>query len=147
MVNIITHIEVRTKVIYSFKKEIHRRTGEIKDYNKTLTSPRGMFASLKEIQTCIEECQQKPLDLDNEEIWSKAYLLTNRTTEARGNYEDKVIFKHVQINLVASNQPLMGCGPLPDWLKNKRCIYAINTFDDSLCVWRFLAIYKRLALG
>ena len=41
----------------------------------------------------------------------------------------------------------MGCGPLPDWLRVKRCIYAFGTFDDNLCVWRCLAIYKRLDRG
>ena len=41
----------------------------------------------------------------------------------------------------------MGCRPLPDWLRNKRCIYAMDTFDDNLCVWRCLAICKRLACG
>ena len=46
---------------------------------------------------------------------------------------------------MASNEPLMGCGPLPDWLGDKRCIYALDTFDDNLCVWRCLAIYKSLA--
>ena len=142
MTNITLHIEMRTKVIYSFKSEIHRGAGEIKDYNKTLTSP-SMFTSLKEIQTCIEECEQKRLDLDNEEVWSKAYLPAERTTEVRGNYEGKVIFKDVQIRLVASNEPLMGCGPLPVWLRKKRCIYALDTFDDNLCVWRCLAIHKR----
>ena len=40
----------------------------------------------------------------------------------------------------------MGCGPLPDWLRIKR-IYAIDKFDDNLCVWRCHAIYKRLAHG
>ena len=70
-----------------------------------------------------------------------------RGTELGGNYEGKVVFKHVQIRLVASNEPLMGCGPLPDWLRNKRCIYAMDTFDDNLCVWRCLAIYKRHAHG
>ena len=37
----------------------------------------------------------------------------------------------------------MGCGPLPGWLRDKRCIYAIDKFDDNLCVWRCFAIYKR----
>ena len=55
-----------------------------------------MFTSLAEIQTYIEECEQKRLDLDNEEVWSNAYLPTNRTPKARGKYEGKVIFKHVQ---------------------------------------------------
>ena len=60
-----------------------------------------MFTSLEEIQAYIEKYEQKRLDLYNEEIWSKAYLPTERTTEARGNYDGKVIFKHVQIRLVA----------------------------------------------
>ena len=39
----------------------------------------------------------------------------------------------------------MGCGPLPDWLRKKHFIYALDKFDDNLCVWRCLTIYKRLA--
>ena len=106
-----------------------------------------MFISLKEIQAYIEESEQKHLELDNEEVWSKVYLPRDKTTDARGNYEGEVIFKHVQIRLVASNEPLMGCGPLPGWLRNKRCIYAVDAFDDNLCVWMCLAIYKRLSRG
>ena len=83
------------------------------------------------------------LDLDNEEEWSKGYLPTIRTTEVRGNYEGKVVFQHVQIRLVPSNERLMGRGPLPDWLRGKRCIYATDTFDDNFCVWRCLAIYRQ----
>ena len=54
MANITPYIDVRTKVIYSFKSEIHRGAGEIVDYSKTLTSPPGMFTSLEEIQAYIE---------------------------------------------------------------------------------------------
>ena len=147
MANTTTHIEMRTKVIYSFKSEIYRGGGEIVPYYKTLTSPPGIFTNLEEIQAYIEEYEQKRLDLDNEEVRSKAYLPTKRTIEARGNYEGKVVFKHLQIRLVASNETLMGCRPLPDWLRDKRCIYAIDTFDDNLCVWRCLAIYKRHVRG
>ena len=147
MANITPHIEMRVKVIYSFKSVIYRGAGEIKPYSKTLDSSPGMFTSLKEIQAFIEECEQKRLDLDNEEVWSKAYLPATRTTEVRGNYEGKVVFKHVQIKLVASNEPLMSFGPLPVWLRGKRCICALDTFDDNLCMWRCLAIYKRLARG
>ena len=114
MANITPHIEMRTKVIYSFKSEINRDTGEIVDYSNTLTSPLVMFTSLEQIQAYIEECEQRRLDLDNEEVWSNTYLPAERTTGARRNYEGKVIFKHVQISLLASNELLMGCGPLPD---------------------------------
>ena len=94
MNNITPHIEMRTKVIYSFHSEIHWGAGEVVPYHKTLTSPAGMFTSLEEIQAYIEECKQKRLDLDNKELWSNAYLPTKTTTEARGNYETKVIFSH-----------------------------------------------------
>ena len=66
---------------------IYGGAGEIKPYSKTLDSSTDMFKSLKEIQAYIEECQQKRLALDNEEIWSKAYLPTTRTTELRSYYE------------------------------------------------------------
>ena len=99
-----------------------------------------MFTSLEEIQAYIDECKQKWLDMDNEEVWSKPYLPAEIITQAWGHYEGKVIFKHAQIRLVASNGPLMGCGPLPDWLRKKRYIYSIDTFDDNLCTWRYLAI-------
>ena len=55
------------KVIYSFKSEFNRGTGEIADHSKTLISPPVMFTSLEEIQAYIEECEQKELDLENAE--------------------------------------------------------------------------------
>ena len=97
---------------------------DIKFTTRNVNKPKGDSSNV--------ECEQKQLDLDNEEVWSKAYLAATRTTEVRGNYEGKVVFKHVQIRLVASNDPLMGCGRLPDWLRDKRCIYAMHTIDDNL---------------
>ena len=135
-------IEMRTKVVYSFEADIYRGAEDIVDYAKTLSSPPGMFTSLQEIREYIEECEQKRLDLDNEEVWSKAYLPPTRTTKVQGNYQGKVVFKHVQTKLIASNEPLMGCGPLPEWLRKKRFIHSLDTFDDNLCVWRCLALYK-----
>ena len=67
-------IDMRVKVIYSFKSVIYRGGGEIQPYSETLDSSPGMFTSLKEIQAYIEECEQKWLDLDNEEVWSNVYL-------------------------------------------------------------------------
>ena len=102
-----------------------------------------MFTSLQEIKEYNEECEQKRLDLENEEVWSKAYLPATRTTKVKGSYQGKVVFKHVQIKLIASNEPLTGCGLLPEWLRKKRSINALDTFDDNLCVWRCLALYKQ----
>ena len=41
----------------------------------------------------------------------------------------------------------MGCGVLPDWLKEKRSLYAIDGKDDNLCVWRCLTIFYRINKG
>ena len=57
MTNIIPHMEMRVKVIYSFKSVIYRGGGKIQPYSKTLDSSPGMFTSLKEIQAYIEECE------------------------------------------------------------------------------------------
>ena len=140
------HIEMRVKVLYSFSADIYRGDGEVSRYHKTIDN-RGLFTSLEEVRVYIEECEQKRLDLENEEVWSKAYMPKDRTTDIKGNHMGKVLFKSVQVKLIASNEPLMGCGPLPEWLAKKRCIYAIDKYDDNLCVWRCLAIYKRIEAG
>ena len=139
-------VEMRTKVVYSFSCEIHRGVGDIVPYYKTL-SGEGMFTSMKEIKDYVEKCEQKRLDLEDSEVWSKAYLPKERTIESRGAYQGKVVFTHIHIKLIASNEPLMGCGPLPEWLGNKKCIYKVDTFDDNLCVWRCLVIHNRIMLG
>ena len=41
----------------------------------------------------------------------------------------------------------MGCGPLPEWLAKKRCLYSIGKYKDNLCVQRCLAIYNRIKAG
>ena len=53
-------------------------------------------------------------------------ILKNAGKEEKGT--------RVQIKLIASNEPLMDCGLLPEWLRKKRCINALDTFDDNLCV-------------
>ena len=39
------------------------------------------------------------------------------------------------IKLIASNEP--------EWLRKKKCINALDTFDRNLCAWRCLALHKR----
>ena len=46
-------------------------------------------------------------------------------------------------NKGASNEPLMGCKPLPGWLRLQRYVHAIDNSDDNLCVCILLAINKK----
>ena len=60
----------------------------------------------------------------------------------------KWIFDHhfnVDIKVVLDRQPLMGTGPLPDWLRNlahSRAMVALDTYRDNLCLWRCIAVHR-----
>ena len=140
-------IEMRTKVIHAFSCVIFRGQGEIIEYSKTFKAPSGTFSSLSEIKEYIHQCKQKRLDLEDGETWSKAYLPATATYNSKGVYEGRVLFTSVSTKIILSNEPLLGCGPLPKWLADKKCIYAIDKINDNLCLWRCLAIHQRIMKG
>ena len=140
-------IETRTKVIHAFSCVIYRGQGEIIEYSKTFKSPPGTFSSIDDIKEYIRQCEQKRLDLEDAETWSKAYLPATATYASKGVYEGRVLFTSVSTKIILSNEPLLGCGPLPKWLADKKCVYAIDKIDDNLCFWRCLAIHQRIMKG
>ena len=140
-------IETRTKVIHAFSCVIYRGQGEIIEYSKTFKAPPGTFSSLADIKEYIRQCEQKRLDLEDAETWSKAYLPATATYASKGVYEGRVRFTSVSTKIILSNEPLLGCGPLPKWLADKKCIYAIDKIRDNLCFWRCLAIHQRIMKG
>ena len=140
-------IETRTKVIHAFSCVIYRGQGEIIEYSKTFKAPPGTFSSLDDIKEYIRQCEQKRLDLEDAETWSKAYLPATATYASKGVYEGRVLFTSVSTKIILSNEPLLGCGPLPKWLADKKCVYAIDKIRDNLCFWRCLAIHQRIMKG
>ena len=140
-------IETRTKVIHAFSCVIYRGKGEIIEYSKTFKAPPGTFSSLDDIKEYIHQCEQKRLDLEDAETWSKAYLPATATYNSKGVYEGRVRFTSVSTKIILSNEPLLGCGPLPKWLADKKCVYAIDKIDDNLCFWRCLVIHQRIMKG
>ena len=140
-------IETRTKVIHAFSCVIYRGQGETIEYSKTFKAPPGTFSSLDDIKECIRQCEQKRLDLEDAETRSKAYLPATTTYNSKGVYEGRVRFTSVSTKIILSNEPLLGCGPLPKWLADKKCVYAIDKIDDNLCFWRCLVIHQRIMKG
>ena len=140
-------IETRTKVIHAFSCVIYRGQGEIIEYSKTFKAPPGTFSSLDDIKEYIRQCEQKRLDLEDAETWSKAYLPATATFNSKGVYEGRVRFISGSTKIILSNEPLLGCGPLPKWLADKKCVYAIDKIDDNLCLWRCLVIHQRIMKG
>ena len=69
-------IDMRTKVIYSFKCEVYQGGGAIAPYNKTKGST-GTLTSLQEIKDFIDECEARRLDLGNVGVLEQS-ILTER---------------------------------------------------------------------
>ncbi|KAL9970785.1 hypothetical protein ACROYT_G023214 [Oculina patagonica] len=54
-------------------------------------------------------------------------------------------FFNVDVKVVLDRQPLLGTGPLPDWLRNLahgRSMVALDTYQDNLCLWRCIAVHR-----
>jgi len=143
MQKITPEVTMRTKVVVSFSSTIHRGQGETVIYHKTFASPEA-FSSMSDIRTYIGTCESRRLDLSDNSTWSAAYLPPDSVDRSPGVYQGKVSFNYARVKLISSNEPLMGCGPLPEWLRSKKSIYSIDQDQDNLCVWRCLVIFTRL---
>ena len=58
-----------------------------------------------------------------------------------------VKFSNIDVKVVLDNQPMLGTGPLPDWLRNLvrgrvSKMVLLDTFDDILCLWCCIAVYQ-----
>ena len=56
-----------------------------------------------------------------------------------------VKFFNVNVKVVLDRQPLLGPGPLPDWLRNLahgRAMVALDTYKDNLCLWHCIAVHR-----
>ena len=48
------------------------------------------------------------------------------------------------------HQPLLGTGPLRDWLRNfahGQSMVALDTYKDNLCLWHCIAVYRGACLN
>ena len=79
-----------------------------------ILSPDVTFTSLSQVEESIKQCELRRLNLDDEEVWSKTYLPAVRIADNPGDYEGRTEFRHVQVRLISSKEPLLGCGVLPD---------------------------------
>ena len=63
--------------------------------------------------------------------------------------DTKWVFDHyyaVDVKVVLDRQPLMGTGPLPDWLRNlargNHGMVTLDTYRDNMCLWRCIAVHR-----
>ena len=85
------------------------------------------------------------------EEWIKAREAVRLDPDNTERPDTKWIFEshfNVDVKVVLDRQPLMGTGPLPDWLRKqantgrKQAMVALDTYRDNLCLWRCIAVHK-----
>ena len=49
----------------------------------------------------------------------------------------------IDLKVILDRQPLqIGLGWLPDWIRNKREVISLDTFNDNLCIFRCMAVHR-----
>ena len=86
-----------------------------------------------EAENWLREKEEAHLNIDNIERPNTKWV-------CRG-YSD------VDVKVALDRQPLLGTGPLPDWLRNLAHVRAgpmvtLDTYQDNLCLWRCSAVHR-----
>ena len=85
------------------------------------------------------------------ENWIKEMEAARLDSDSIERPDTKWIFEahfNVDVKVVLDRQPLMGTGPLPDWLRNLahaargHAMVALDTYRDNLCLWRCIAVHR-----
>ena len=89
------------------------------------------FNHKAEAEKWLEQQEKQRLDSDNLKRSSTKWLF--------------VSFFNVDLKVGLDRQPLLGTGPLPEWLRNlahSRSMVALDTFNDNFCLWRCIAVHQ-----
>ena len=89
------------------------------------------FERLSEAEKWLSEREKVRLDPDNINRPDTKWVFVNHF--------------NVDVKVVLDQQPLLGTGLLPDWLRNLahgRSMLALDTYQDNLCLWRCIAVHR-----
>ena len=89
------------------------------------------FERLSEVEKWLSEREKVRLDPDNINRPDTKWVFVNHF--------------NVDVKVVLDQQPLLGTGLLPDWLRNLahgRSMLALHTYQDNLCLLRCIAVHR-----
>ena len=96
-------------------------------YNKDI-EPSPWFETLAAAHAWV--IQQEEVRLDPSHL---------RRPNTKWSYE---LTKNVYVKVILDRHPLfLGLGRLPDWLRNKRGVLALDTYQDNRCLFRCIAVH------
>ena len=122
-------IRTRHKINSQFAYELQNiETNELMVYYKTQNSP--WVSKLSEAKAWLQT--QEEIRLQGEQI---------DRSDTKWSF---VRSSFVILKIVLDRQPLqIGLDLLPDWLRNKKSVIALDTYNDNLCFFRCLAVRHR----
>jgi len=86
--------------------------------------------------------------LSDAEEWLSDQETKRLETENNERPNTKWVFESFfngEVKVVLDREPLVGTGPLPDWLRNlahSRSMVALDNYQDNLCLWRCIAVHR-----
>ena len=91
------------------------------------------FERLSEAEKWLSEREKVRLDPDNINRPDTKWVFVNHF--------------NVDVKVVLDRQPLLGTGPLPDWLRDfargrAGPMVVLDTCQDNLCLWRCIAVHR-----
>ena len=91
------------------------------------------FERLSEAEKWLSEREKVHLDPDNINRPDTKWVFVNHF--------------NVDVKVVLDRQPLLGTGPLPDWLHDfargrAGPMVALDTYQDNLCLWRCIVVHR-----
>jgi len=101
--------------------------GKVVLFHKNLGGSPTLITNAGAAREWLQEKDENRLNIDKIERPSTKWVFVN--------------WLQVEVKAIRTNQPLLGAGQLPDWLRQKKGLYALDTFDDNLCLLRCLAVH------
>jgi len=109
----------RLRNVETGKVMLHQKNSPVSPWLTSLEEPTRAWLSAREEQRLAVDNVDRP---------------STKWTFVRHN--------SVETKAIVDRQPLLGTGHLPDWLRQKRGMYALDTYRDNLCLFRCLAIHN-----
>ena len=115
--------------VYSYKLQ-NIEDGAILVYYQNKGSP--WMKAYGEAENWLSKMEAIRLDVDSTERPNTKWIF-------EGHF-------NVDVKVVLDRQPLMGTGPLPDWLRNlargNHAMVTLDSYRDNMCLWRCIAVHK-----
>ena len=115
-------VRTRHKVNFRYAYKLRNiETNEYTVYYKNINSP--WFSKLSQTKAWLQEQGEKIGRPNTKWVFDSTFF--------------------VDLKVILDRQPLqIGLGRLPDWLRNKREVISLDTYNDDLCTFRCIAVHQ-----